>query len=168
MGADEIDMARLGRAFVIYQGHHGDAGAHRADVILPGAAYTEKNATYVNTEGRVQLARLAAFPPGEAREDWTILRALSGVLGQTLPFDNLGELRQRMIQDNAVFAAIDQVAPASWDAFGGTGALDAAPLASAIGNFYMTDPISRASETMAQCTAELIERGKGEATGTHG
>ena len=85
LGADEIDMSRLGSAFVIYQGHHGDAGAHRADVILPGAAYTEKNGTYVNTEGRVQLTRLAAFPPGDAREDWTILRALSGLLDKTLP-----------------------------------------------------------------------------------
>ena len=89
LGADEIDMAGLGKAFVIYQGHHGDAGAHRADVILPGAAYTEKNGTYVNTEGRVQLGRLAAFPPGDAREDWTIIRALSGLIGEALPYDNL-------------------------------------------------------------------------------
>ena len=96
LGADEFDMSRLGgNTFVIYQGHHGDAGAHRADVILPGAAYTEKNGTYTNTEGRVQLGRLAAFPPGEAREDWTILRALSEVVGTRLPYDNIGELRQR-------------------------------------------------------------------------
>jgi NADH-quinone oxidoreductase subunit G len=168
LGADEIDMARLGRAFVIYQGHHGDAGAHRADVILPGAAYTEKNATYVNTEGRVQLARLAAFPPGQAREDWTILRALSGVLGKTLAYDNLGELRQRLIQDNPVFAAVDQIEPAAWGAFGEVGTLDSEPLASPIRNFYMTDPISRASETMAECTAALIDRNRGEATGTDG
>jgi NADH-quinone oxidoreductase subunit G len=168
LGADEIDMTRLGQAFVIYQGHHGDAGAHRADVILPGAAYTEKNATYVNTEGRVQLARLAAFPPGQAREDWTILRALSGVLGKTLAYDNLGELRQRLIQDNPVFAAVDQVQPAAWGAFGEAGTVDPAPLASPIRNYYMTDPISRASETMAQCTAALIDRNQGEATGTDG
>ncbi len=88
LGADEIDMARLGSAFVIYQGSHGDRGAHRADVILPGAAYTEKDATYVNTEGRAQMTARAVFPPGEAREDWTILRALSAVLGHTLPFDS--------------------------------------------------------------------------------
>jgi len=168
LGADEIDMTRLGRAFVIYQGHHGDAGAHRADVILPGAAYSEKNATYVNTEGRVQLARLAVFPPGEAREDWTIVRALSAVLGHTLPYDNLGELRQHLIHDNPLFAAVDQIQPAAWGEFGQAGPVDAVPLASPVRNYYMTDPISRASETMAKCTAALIERGAGEATGTHG
>jgi NADH-quinone oxidoreductase subunit G len=168
LGADEIDMARLGKAFVIYQGHHGDAGAHRADVILSGAAYTEKNATYVNTEGRVQLARLAAFPPGQAREDWTIVRALSGVLGKALPYDNLGELRQHLIQDSPLFAAVDQVEPAPWGAFGAAGALDPAPFAAAIENYYMTDPISRASETMAACTAALIDRNREEATGTDG
>jgi NADH-quinone oxidoreductase subunit G len=168
LGADEIDMTRLGQAFVIYQGHHGDAGAHRADVILPGAAYTEKNATYVNTEGRVQLARLAAFPPGQAREDWTILRALSDVLGKTLAYDNLGELRQQLIQGNPVFAAVDQIQPAAWGAFGEAGTVDPAPLVSPIRNYYMTDPISRASETMALCTAALIDRNQGEATGTDG
>ena len=89
LGADEIEMARLGRAFVIYQGSHGDAGAHRADVILPGAAYTEKNAIYVNTEGRAQMTGRAIFPPGDAREDWKIVRALSSALGKTLPFDTL-------------------------------------------------------------------------------
>jgi len=168
LGADEIDMTRLGQAFVIYQGHHGDAGAHRADVILPGAAYTEKNATYVNTEGRVQLGRLAVFPPGEAREDWTILRALSAVLGDPLPYDNLGELRQRLIREHRLFAAVDQIQPADWGEFGRTGPVDAVAFASPIRNFYMTDPISRASETMAACTAALIERDRGEATGTHG
>ena len=168
LGADEIDMARLGGAFVVYQGHHGDAGAHRADVVLPGAAYSEKNCTYVNTEGRVQLGRLAVFPPGDAREDWTILRALSGVLGKPLAYDNLGELRQRLIQTNPVFAALDQLEPAPWGAFGADGALDSAPFAAPIANFYMTDPISRASETMAQCTEELLRGRGGEATGTDG
>ena len=94
LGADELDFANTGSAFVIYQGHHGDRGAARADVVLPGCAYTEKDATYVNTEGRVQLGRRAVFPPGEAREDWAILRALSGVLGGPLPFDSLHALRQ--------------------------------------------------------------------------
>ena len=177
LGADEIDMARLGPnadegAFVIYQGHHGDAGAHRADVILPGAAYTEKNGTYVNTEGRVQLGRLAAFPPGEAREDWTILRALSEVVGERLPYDNLGQLRQRLIEANPVFAAIDQVESAPWAAprggFGAPGALDLAPFAATVENFYMTDPISRASETMAKCTEAFVLGRSGEATGTDG
>ena len=172
LGADEIDMARLGAPgsgpFVIYQGHHGDAGAHCADVILPGAAYPEKNATYVNTEGRVQLARLASFPPGEAREDWTILRALSEVIGQRLPYDNLGELRRRLIEANPVFAGVDQTEAAAWGAFGREGAMDAAPFVSPIGNFYMTDPISRASETMAECTEAFGLGANKGATGTHG
>ena len=169
LGADEIDMSRLGdKTFVIYQGHHGDAGAHRADVILPGAAYTEKNGTYTNTEGRVQLGRLAAFPPGEAREDWTIIRALSEVVGERLPYDNLAALRQRLIAVNPVFAALDQLEPAPWGAFGAAGAPDDAPFGVAVENYYMTDPISRASETMAKCTAELGLAPQDKATGTHG
>ncbi|WP_193370546.1 NADH-quinone oxidoreductase subunit NuoG [Pelagibius marinus] len=172
LGADELDMGRLGEAgkgpFVIYQGHHGDAGAHRADVILPGAAYTEKNATYVNTEGRVQLARLAAFPPGEAREDWTILRALSEVIGKRLPYDSLGELRQRLIETNPVFAAVDQVGAAAWGSFGTEGQMEASPFVSPVGVFYMTDPISRASETMAQCVEAFALGVRKGATGTHG
>ncbi len=167
LGADEIDMSALGQAFVVYQGHHGDAGAHRADVILPGAAYTEKNGTYVNTEGRVQLGRLAGFPPGDAREDWTILRALSEAFGKALPYNNLGELRQRLVQANPVFGAVDQIQPATWGDFGSMGSLDPAPFTSPIDNFYMTDPISRASETMAACTDAFVS-GRGEATGTHG
>ncbi len=167
LGADEIDMARLGSAFVVYQGHHGDAGAHRADVILPGAAYSEKNATYVNMEGRVQLARLAAFPPGDAREDWTILRALSERLGAALQYDNLGQLRQTLIEANPLFAAVDQLQPAPWGDFGKSGPLESAPFETAVENFYMTDPISRASETMAACT-EAFVLGRKEATGTDG
>ena len=172
-GADEIDMTRLGPnaqegAFVIYQGHHGDAGAHRADVILPGAAYTEKNGTYVNTEGRVQLGRLAVSPPGEAREDWTILRALSEAVGERLPYDDLGALRRRLVEAHPTFATVDRAEPASWGEFGAKGELDGAPFAPAVENFYMTDPISRASETMASC-AEAFGSGRpGEATGTDG
>ena len=97
LGADEIDMARIGDAFVVYIGTHGDAGAHRADVILPGAAYTEKSGTYVNTEGRVQMTNRAGFAPGEAKEDWAILRALSDVLGKQLPFDSLAQLRAQAL-----------------------------------------------------------------------
>ncbi len=167
LGADEIDMTALGQAFVVYQGHHGDTGAHRADVILPGAAYTEKNGTYVNTEGRVQLGRLAGFPPGDAREDWTILRALSEAFGKPLSYNNLGELRQRLVQTNEVFGAVGQIEPAAWDDFGAEGTLDPTPFTSPIDNFYMTDPISRASETMAACTEAFVS-GRGEATGTHG
>lgn len=167
LGADEIDTAKLGKAFVVYQGHHGDAGAHRADVILPGAAYTEKNAVYVNTEGRPQLARLAAFPPGEAREDWKILRALSEALGATLPFDTQAQLRQRLIAANPIFASVGQMTPATWAPFGAQGPVDSAPFVSPITNFYMTDPISRASVTMANCVEALVGPAQ-ERTGTHG
>jgi NADH-quinone oxidoreductase subunit G len=167
LGADEIDMARLGKAFVIYQGHHGDAGAHRADVILPGAAYTEKAGTYVNTEGRAQRTRLAAFPPGDAREDWAILRALSAAVGHKLPYDSLAEVQARLAKAAPVFANLDAVTPATWGSFGTPGALDAPPFGSPIANYYMTDPISRASETMARCTAEILGGAK-EKTGTHG
>ena len=167
LGADEIDMSKLGKAFVIYQGHHGDAGAHRADVILPGAAYTEKTATYVNTEGRVQRTTLAAFPPGEAREDWTIIRALSDALGHRLPYDNINQLDRRLFAANPLFQQLDTVQPAAWAEFGQAGAIDAATFAMPIQNFYMTDPISRASETMAQCT-EAFGNGQQQKTGTHG
>ncbi|MCA0302996.1 MAG: NADH-quinone oxidoreductase subunit NuoG [Proteobacteria bacterium] len=153
LGADEIDMKRLGKAFVIYQGHHGDAGAHRADVILPGAAYTEKPGTWVNTEGRVQLGRRAVYPPGDAREDWTILRALSERLGKTLPYDTLDQVRARLVAVNHVLGAIDQQQAGGWGNFGTPGSTTDAPLVSPIDNFYMTCPISRASRTMAECVA---------------
>ena len=166
--ADEIAGERLGKAFVIYQGHHGDRGAHRADVILPGAAYTEKNATWVNTEGRVQRGRLAVFPPGEAREDWTIIRALSEVLGKTLPYNTLAQLRDRMIAANEVFGRIDEVVPAEWKTFGDDTPLsaDAKAFALPIENFYMTDPISRASLVMAECTDVYINGNDEKKTGT--
>jgi NADH-quinone oxidoreductase subunit G len=153
LAADEIDTTKLGKAFVIYQGHHGDAGAHRADVILPGAAYTEKPGIYVNTEGRVQVGRRAGYPPGDAREDWAILRALSERLGKTLPYDTLHQVRARLVAVNKVFAAIDQQAPGAWGPVGKPGATTDAPLKSAVPNFYMTCPISRASKTMADCMA---------------
>ncbi|KKJ77512.1 NADH dehydrogenase [Kiloniella litopenaei] len=169
LGADEVDTSKLKNAFVIYQGHHGDAGASCADVILPGAAYTEKNGTYVNTEGRVQLGRLAAFPPGEAREDWTILRALSEQVGDALPYDNLGQLRQRMIEVNPVFAAIDQVSTTGLGDIAGDGTkLSSDPFKSNIENFYMTDPISRSSETMSACTEQFVLGKEQGATGTNG
>ncbi|WP_085904723.1 NADH-quinone oxidoreductase subunit NuoG [Kiloniella majae] len=169
LGADEIDTSKLKNAFVIYQGHHGDAGASAADVILPGAAYTEKNGTYVNTEGRVQLGRLATFPPGEAREDWTILRALSEQIGEALPYDNLGQLRQRMIDVNPVFAAIDQVSTSGLgDVAKSKKKLSSDPFTSNIKNFYMTDPISRSSETMSACTEQFVLGKEQGATGTNG
>ena len=153
LAADEIDTTKLGKAFVIYQGHHGDAGAHRADVILPGAAYTEKPGIYVNTEGRVQVGRRAGYPPGDAREDWAILRALSERLGKTLPYDTLHQVRARLVAVNKVFAAIDQQVPGAWGTFGKPGVTTDAPLKSAVPNFYMTCPISRASKTMSDCMA---------------
>lgn len=166
LGADEVPGNGLGKAFVIYQGHHGDQGAHQADVILPGSAYTEKDATYVNTEGRVQRTQRAVFPPGEAKEDWTIVRALSEVLGQTVALNTLAQVRARMVDVNDVFGAIDDVQAAPWGDFGGAGELGAAPLTSNIDNFYQTDPISRASKTMAECTA--VAQGLQGRTGTDG
>jgi NADH-quinone oxidoreductase subunit G len=170
LGADEIDTSDLGSAFVVYQGHHGDRGAQRANVILPGAAYTEKDGTYVNTEGRVQLGRRAVFPPGEAREDWKILRALSGAVGRALPFDTLRALRGRMWEAHPVLAEADQVTRAAWGAFGDAGPVAAGPFEYPIADFYRTDPISRASQTMAECSELFVAR-RFEAparTGTHG
>ena len=170
LGADEIDTGDLGPAFVVYQGHHGDRGAARADVILPGAAYTEKDGTYVNTEGRVQQGRRAVFPPGDAREDWTILRALSGAIGRPLAFDSLAELRRRLRDAHPSFAETERLAPAGWGEFGEPGPVDAAAFAYPIADFYRTDPISRASVTMAECSdIFLAHRGELPAqTGTHG
>jgi NADH-quinone oxidoreductase subunit G len=155
LGADEITVAP--GAFVIYQGTHGDSGAQRADVILPGAAYTEKNGTYINTEGRVQLASRAGFPPGEAREDWAILRALSDVLGKTLPFDSLAGLRAALYANHPHMAFVDAAAPAdpaavaSLAGLGGT--VDRTPFRRAVTDLYLTNPIARASAVMAECSA---------------
>ncbi|NNG03278.1 MAG: NADH-quinone oxidoreductase subunit G [Inquilinus sp.] len=167
LGADEIGADRFGDAFVVYQGHHGDRGAHRADVILPGAAYTEKNGTYVNTEGRPQRGKQAVFPPGEAREDWKILRAFSDRVGRTLPYDSLEQLRGHMAQVAPRLARIDEIEPAEWQAFGKAGKMDAAPFASPVEVFYMTDPISRASATMAKCISQIVGEGE-KRTGTDG
>jgi NADH-quinone oxidoreductase subunit G len=155
LGADEIDFKNLGDAFVIYQGHHGDKGAHHADVILPGAAYTEKTGTYVNTEGRPQLALQATFPPGDAREDWKIIRAFSDVFGTPLPFDTITQLREKMAECAPALANIGVAEKSAWSRFGGAGSVQNIPFAPAIENFYATDPISRASPTMKKC-AEVI------------
>ncbi|HEY1310878.1 MAG TPA: molybdopterin-dependent oxidoreductase, partial [Pseudolabrys sp.] len=155
LGVDEVEAAP--GAFVIYIGTHGDRGAHRADVILPGAAYPEKSAIYVNTEGRVQMANRAAFPPGDAREDWAILRALSTALGHTLPYDSLPQLRQALFAAHPHFMRIDQVAAGNADDIDNLarlgGKADKAPLLSAVPEFYLTNPITRASATMAECSA---------------
>jgi NADH-quinone oxidoreductase subunit G len=163
LGADEFDVAHLGRAFIVYQGSHGDAGAHHADVILPGAAYTEKDGLYVNFEGRVQRGRRAAFPPGEAKEDWAILRALSDVLGVRLPYDNRAQLLAALEKDATHFAAIGEApvhadtAMATWGGIGENGALaGTVPLGHAIADYYLTNPVARASQTMAQCSREFV------------
>jgi len=159
LGADEIDASRLEKAFVIYLGHHGDAGAHAADVILPGAAYTEKNATFVNTEGRVQFAHRAVFPKGDAREDWAILRALSDHVGRTLPYDDLDALREKLREDHPTFAALDYApggaSAGSFDVagVGKAGAVDAAAFQGAVTNFFFTNAIARASQTLAEAAA---------------
>lgn len=142
----------------IYLGTHGDNGAHKADVILPGAAYTEKNGLYVNMEGRVQMGRRAVFPKGEAKEDWSILRALSEVLGHKLPYDSLDQLRAKLFADHPTFGQIDY-APGSvatvFDvgALGVDGEVSDAPFESPVKAFHLTNPIARASVTMAECAA---------------
>jgi NADH-quinone oxidoreductase subunit G len=167
LGADEIDTERLADAFVIYQGHHGDRGATCADVILPGAAYTEKDATYVNTEGRPQRAERAIFPPGEAKEDWKILRALSEALGHTVPLNTLGQVRARLAGLAPVLAVPGHIEPAAWQGFGRQGKLGPAAFVSPVEDFYRTDPISRSSSVMAECSA-LHATPPLPATGTDG
>ena len=137
LGADEVEIPD--GAFVVYLGTHGDRGAHRADVILPGAAYTEKSAIYVNTEGRPQLANRAAFPPGDAREDWAILRALSDAMGAKLPYDSLADLRRAMFAKHPHLALIDSVEPANPADIGKLtklgGRVDKAPFRSPVSRF---------------------------------
>ncbi len=157
IGADEIDTNKLGSTFIVYQGTHGDAGAHRADVILPGAAYTEKQVTYVNTEGRPQMTARASFPPGDAKEDWAIFRALSEQLGSTLPWNNLDELRAAMYKVAPHLMRLGQITPANTaelaDLAKAEGAMSGEPFRSPVTDFYMTNPIARASRTMAECSA---------------
>ncbi|BAT60232.1 NADH-quinone oxidoreductase chain 3 [Variibacter gotjawalensis] len=155
LGADEIDIAP--GAFVVYIGTHGDRGAHRADVILPGSAYTEKSGIFVNTEGRVQMAARAAFPPGDAREDWAILRALSDVLGHKLGYDSLGALRKAMFAAHPHLQKIDEIAAgdaADVQKLGNAGGTaDKKAFVSPVSDFYLTNPIARASAVMAECSA---------------
>ena len=156
LGADEVNADASG-AFRVYLGSHGDRGAHGADVILPGAAYTEKSGLYVNTEGRVQMAERVVFPKGEAKEDWAIIRALSERVGHKLPFDTLEQLRAKLMGDHPTFGRIDYLAPAaSFDvaALGAKGDLGDVAFVSTIADHYLTNPIARASETMAQLSAE--------------
>ncbi|WP_292960750.1 NADH-quinone oxidoreductase subunit NuoG, partial [Nitrobacter sp.] len=154
LGADEINVPD--GVFLVYIGTHGDAGAHRADVILPGAAYTEKTGIYVNTEGRVQMTNRASFPPGEAREDWAIIRALSETLGATLGYDSLAALRQAMFKTVPHLMRIDQIeagdSRAIKDLAGRGGGIEKSPFKAAIDDYYLTNPIARASAVMAECS----------------
>jgi len=158
LGADEFDTAKLKDKFVIYQGSHGDQGAHVADVILPGAAYTEKDGLYTNTEGRVQMGFAAVAPKGDAKPDWAIIRALSGHLNRELPYDNLEQLREKLMADHPAFNGINYIMePAEDDIFdpskfGEAGKVLAAPFKCQIEDFYMTNPIARASKVMAECS----------------
>ena len=158
LGADEIDLSKS-KAFRVYLGSHGDRGAHGADVILPGAAYTEKSGLYVNTEGRVQMAERVVFPKGQAKEDWAILRALSAMVGQTLPYDTLDALRSKLMADHPTFGRIDYLpAPASFDvgSLGKKGDLGDTSFVSAVRDPYLNNPITRASVTMAELSALRI------------
>jgi NADH-quinone oxidoreductase subunit G len=171
LGADEFDVSQTGDAFVIYQGSHGDSGARLADVILPGSAYTEKHGTYVNTEGRVQVAPRAVFPPGDAKEDWAIIRALSEHLGRALPFDTLDQLRGAMYRDHPHLAGIDEFAPgdmAEIEALAsGLVEVTSKPFTSPIENYYLTNPIARASHVMQE-QAALHQANALGVTGTNG
>lgn len=166
LNADDISAESIPRdAFVVYQGHHGDVGAQFADVCLPGSAYTEKATTYVNTEGRTQLTRAAVPPPGAAREDWKIVRALSEVMGATLPYDDILDVRDRMFEISPTLVRYDLAEPSTTSAPLAVeelaklakSSVSGAPLLRPIQNFYQTDPISRASPTMAKCTAAFVE-----------
>jgi len=155
LNADEVSFEKRAGTFVVYQGHHGDRGAHLADVILPGSSYTEKDALWVNTEGRVQRGRRAIFPPGEAKEDWAILRALSTVMGKTLPFDTLADLRRKLFAAYPSFGSINHApGAASGDLAGvGTpGTIDGGVISPAVTDYYLTNVIARASKTMAECS----------------
>ena len=171
LGADEVSSDKLGDAFVVYQGTHGDRGAHCADVILPGAAYTEKSGTYVNTEGRVQMASRAAFPPGDAREDWAILRALSDRLGNKLPYDDLPALRAAMYEICPHLALINEIQSGDAGDIAKLakkgGRLGNSAFPGAAKDFYLTNPIARASAVMSELSAMAAARNKG-ATGTNG
>ncbi len=163
LGADELPFDRMGRPFIVYQGSHGDAGASTADVILPGAAFTEKDGLFANFEGRVQEAQRAVFPPGDAKEDWAILRALSEAVGHKLPYDSLDDLRRALVAGLPQYGRLGEVPrhegadPAVWGNLGVDGPLDAdLPLHSAITDYYLTNPIARASRVMADCSRVFV------------
>ena len=159
LGADELDASKLKNAFVIYQGSHGDAGAHVADIILPSAAYTEKDGLYVNLEGRVQMGVRAVAPKGEAKDGWAIIRALSGHLDRELPYNSIGQLREKLFEDHPSFASLGYAPGAQGAAefdvaqIGEAGNMSSAAFKNSDIDFYMTNPIARASNVMAECSA---------------
>ncbi|MDB2578697.1 NADH-quinone oxidoreductase subunit NuoG [Tateyamaria sp.] len=155
LGADEIEIAD--DAFVIYQGSHGDRGAHRADVILPGAAYTEEPGLFVNTEGRPQLAARASFAPGDAKENWAILRALSGEMDAALPYDSIGALRDAIVAGHPHLGDIDVVAENAGEALA-QDQMECGTLVSTVTDFYLSNPIARASQLMAELSANAKAR----------
>ena len=155
LGADEVEIPA--GPFVVYQGSHGDRGAHRADVILPGAAYTEEPGLFVNLEGRPQVAQRAGFAPGEAKENWAILRALSAELGAQLPYDSIAQLRQALVKAHPHLGRVDEVPRNEWRAEPAGQATDV-PLVNLIADFYLTNPIARASEVMAKLSRAAAER----------
>lgn len=165
LGADEFDAKALigWKTFVVYQGHHGDRGAARADVVLPGCAYTEKDGMYVNTEGRLQLAKRAVFPPGQAREDWKILRALSDVLGRPLPYNTLAELRNQIRDTWSAFEDVDTLMEDFWVPFGSKADVSDKPFQSPVTDYYRVNSITRASPTMEECAKAFGNRKLAEA-----
>jgi NADH-quinone oxidoreductase subunit G len=155
LGADEVDYSAFAGSTIVYIGHHGDNGAHAADIILPGAAFSEKSGTYVNTEGRVQLADKAVFAPGDAREDWTILRALADALGVSVGFDSFDALRTAMIADVPALG-VEGLADFGALPKPKKGAKASGQVGYPIKDFYLTNSIARASVTMQRCSAELL------------
>ncbi|PWE52863.1 NADH-quinone oxidoreductase subunit G [Metarhizobium album] len=157
LGADEFETSAKTAKFTVYIGSHGDNGAHGADVILPAATYTEKSGIWVNTEGRVQMGNRAGFAPGDAKEDWAIIRALSDVLGKRLPFDSLGALRAKLYAAHPHFAHTDEIAPGNAGEIAAVaekgGVINKSGFASTVKDFYLTNPIARASAVMAECSA---------------
>jgi NADH-quinone oxidoreductase subunit G len=159
-GADEVDVSAFKKSFVVYQGHHGDRAAHVADVILPGAAYTEKSGTYVNTEGRVQRGSMAVNPPGQAQEDWSIFQKLAQRVGAPLSYATLAQLRKNLEKEYPHLSVLDELVAEPWQPFGKKESLSKEPLKSSYDNFYLSNPISRASKTMAQCVKDIVEVNK--------
>lgn len=161
LNADEVNMKALGKAFVIYQGHHGDAGANRADVVLPGVAYTEKTATYTNMEGRAQQTRMAVSSPGLAKEDWKIIRKLSEYVGKPLPYDHHDQIMAALAQLHSAYGHVGALVPSESPQALETNPkeINSGPLTLLMDNYYMTDPISRVSKVMAQCRKEILKQG---------